>query len=155
MYNLKTTKVSFSLYELVPIFLFVWGLVLVLYIYLAPQFILVSSVFIAFIASVALFTFYKWKGVTGYIFIQGNKAFLLQASGQKLELEFLTFNGWRLVAKIKPSVEEKSSSRLLNHNPKICVYHTAIEREDYNYLRSFAAYQCFMKTSSDSETKPF
>lgn len=161
MYNLKTIALKTSFYDVVPIFLFLWGLPLFLYFALFPITIIYLACCIAFIMSGFLLVYYRLKQPFGLLSIKANEATLVQGK-QHYKVEFESHGSWRLVANLTRLEDQevqldaafikrpifvaiKQWLLLLKRQPTICIYHTSIAAKKYAYLRSFAAYQCFIR----------
>lgn len=158
MYSLKTTRLKTSFYEAVPWLCLCWGLVLACHIWLSPQLYFELSLLNALIVS-AVLVFRRLVYVSqGSISIQANKATLETAQG-RYKLEFQSFNAWRLLAVITPedtiqTIPETWVSylkysfwltklkRALFEPSYLSIYHSMLSKEEFAYLRSFAAYQC-------------
>lgn len=155
MYNLKTTKLKSSWYDFVPLFLFLWGTLFALYFLLAPQFILYLFAFIAVTSSVFIICINLRQKMIGSLSIVANQAWL-DVEDKRFSIEFESFNGWRLFARftleMSPAIALSNRNffiiflrKLLVREKYISIYHTSLDRKTFNYLRSFAAYQCLTK----------
>ena len=140
-----------SIYDEIPILLSLWGLAVVCYIKLPPQLVLYIMVFLSVLLSCVILFFHSIKKPIGHISIIANQAFLT-VSDKRFVVEFEDFGGWRLLARITPSegVEHEVFSlfrRLffLNRSRYISIYHSTTDAYSFSYLRSFAAYQCFVR----------
>ena len=139
---------------------FSWGLVLVCHVWLSPQLYFEISVAFANVMTFILLIKRFYFASQGEIHISANNAFLQSEKGC-YRIEFIQFNGWRLLAKLtldsaseqteKSWREQIQISALMNRLKQavflptyLSVYHSMLNKDDYAYLRSFAAYQCHM-----------
>lgn len=101
----------------------------------------------------------------GSISIQANKATLETIQG-RYKLEFESFNAWRLLAVITPENATQTTpntwvsylkysflltrlKRALFEPSYLSIYHSMLSKEEFAYLRSFAAYQCHTGKDKD------
>ena len=158
MYILKTTRLNFSFYDAVPLLCFCWGLVLACHIWLSPQLYLELSLFHAVAVTCLLIARRLVYLDQGAISIKTNQAVLDTNSG-RYKVEFKSFNAWRLLAVITPEDAIQTTSntwvsyfkfsfwltklkRALFEPAYLSIYHSMLSKEEFAYLRSFAAYQC-------------
>lgn len=158
MYSLKTTRLKTSFYEAVPWLCFCWGLVLACHIWLSPQFYLELSLLHALAATCLLIARRLVYLDQGKISIQANLA-VLETTNGRYKVEFKSFNAWRLLAEITPedtlqitpntwlgylnnSFWLTKLKRALFEPSYLSIYHSMLSKEEFAYLRSFAAYQC-------------
>lgn len=150
MFNLRTITLNSSLYSAVPILLSGWGLVFACHVHLISIPVLFAVTFLITFLSGAFLFFHIYKApVIGELSIVSNQAVLI-VKGQRFVVEFESFNGWRLVARVtleKQDVEHYGYfKRLFSVRARyIAIYHSTLSKECFAYLRSFAAYQHFTK----------
>lgn len=129
------------------------------HVYLSPQLYLELSVLIAVLVSLLVIVRRRVYSEQGMISILANQAYLDTDKG-RYRVDFERFNSWRLLAQLTllepPTVTPAATWRTylsfrywLKHlklalfEPTyLSVYHTMLHQDDYDYLRSFSAYQC-------------